>query len=83
MKIMLQRIGNMKSNSRLIMTPTAKVYRYTKKIIPRHMAALLWERSSRTMKNKIKARSDYIKIKNNPITLLVAIHQHNLNYQEI
>ena len=31
---------------------------------------LLWERCNKAMKNKIEARSDYVKIKNNPITLL-------------
>ena len=34
------------------------------------------------MKNKIKARSDYIRIENNPITLLIAIKEHALNHQE-
>ena len=34
------------------------------------------------MKNKIKSRSDYRKIKNNPIELLKAIKEHALNYQE-
>ena len=30
----------------------------------------------------IETRLDYIKIKNNPITLLVAIKGHAINYQE-
>ena len=34
------------------------------------------------MKNKIESRSDYNRIKNNPITLLVAIKEHTLNFQE-
>ncbi|KAI2510062.1 Reverse transcriptase (RNA-dependent DNA polymerase) [Fragilaria crotonensis] len=44
--------------------------------------ALLWERCAKAMKNKIEARSDYDKIKNNPILLLKAIKEHALNYQE-
>ena len=44
---------------------------------------LLWERSTKGMKNKIKARSDFkSKIYNNPIELLIAIKEHALNYQE-
>ena len=41
-----------------------------------------WERCNKAMKNKIEARSDYTIIKNNPITLLIAIKKHALNYQE-
>jgi hypothetical protein len=44
--------------------------------------ALLWERCNKAMKNKIEVRLDYIKIKNNPITLLIAIKEHKPNYQE-
>ena len=44
--------------------------------------ALLWERCNKAMKNKIEARSDYNRIKNNPITLLMAIKEHALNFQE-
>ena len=44
--------------------------------------ALLWERCAKAMKNKIKARSDFESIKNNPIFLLRAIKEHALNYQE-
>jgi hypothetical protein len=44
--------------------------------------ALLWERCNKAMKNKIKVRSDYNRIKNNPITLLMAIKEHALNFQE-
>jgi hypothetical protein len=44
--------------------------------------ALLWERCAKAMKNKIEARSDYDKIKNDPILLLKAIKEHALNYQE-
>jgi hypothetical protein len=44
--------------------------------------ALLWERCNKAMKNKIEARSDYNRIENNPITLLMAIKEHALNYQE-
>ena len=45
---------------------------------------LLWERCNKAMKNKIEARSAQItiKIKNNPLTLLIAIKEHALNYQE-
>ena len=43
---------------------------------------LLWERCNKAMKNKIEARSDYVKIKNNPITLLISIKEHTLNIQE-
>ncbi len=43
---------------------------------------LLWERCDKAMKNKIKARLDYIKIKNNPIKLLIVIKEHALSYQE-
>ena len=45
--------------------------------------ALLWERCTKGMKNKIKARSDCDShIENNPIKLLKAIKEHALNYQE-
>ena len=47
--------------------------------------ALLWERCNKAMKNKIEARSNYNRynrIKNNPITLLMAIKEHPLNFQE-
>ena len=44
--------------------------------------ALLWERCNKAMKNKIEARSDYNRIENNPITLLMAIKEHALNFQE-
>ena len=44
--------------------------------------ALFWERCAKAMKNKIEARSDYHKIKNDPIELLKAIKEHALNYQE-
>ncbi len=44
--------------------------------------ALFWERCAKAMKNKIEARSDYQKIKNDPIELLIAIKEHVLNYQE-
>jgi len=40
---------------------------------------LLWERCYKAMKNKIEERLDYIKIENNPITLLIAIKEHALN----
>jgi hypothetical protein len=44
---------------------------------------LLWERCTKVMKNKIKARSDFeVNILNNPIELLKAIKEHLLNYQE-
>ena len=38
--------------------------------------ALLWERCAKAMKNKIEARSDYVRIKNDPIELLKAIKEH-------
>ena len=44
--------------------------------------ALLWERCAKSMKNKIESRSDFDKIKNNPIALLKSIKEHALNYQE-
>ena len=44
--------------------------------------ALLWERCTKAMKNKLESRSDYDKIKNDPILLLKAIKEHALNYQE-
>jgi hypothetical protein len=44
--------------------------------------ALLWEKCSKVMKNKIEARSDYNRIENNPIKLLMAIKEHTLNIQE-
>ncbi len=44
--------------------------------------AQTWERCANTMKNKIKPRSDYDKIKNNLIEQLKAIKEHALNYQE-
>ena len=34
---------------------------------------LLWERCNKAIKSKIKARLDYIKIKDKPITLLITI----------
>ncbi len=44
--------------------------------------ALLWKRCAKAMKNKIESRSDYDKIKNDPILLVKAIKEHALNYQE-
>ncbi|MGL6008756.1 MAG: hypothetical protein ACRC1D_04795, partial [Culicoidibacterales bacterium] len=44
--------------------------------------ALLWERCAKAMKNKIESRADYVNIKNDPVTLLKAIKEHALNYQE-
>jgi hypothetical protein len=45
--------------------------------------ALLWEKCSKGMTNKIEARSDFrSQIENNPIKLLKAIREHSLNYQE-
>ena len=63
-------------------TCSKRVQRTKKTIIPRHMYLLLWERCNNAMKNKIEARLDYIKIKNNPITLRIAIHEQALKYQE-
>ena len=45
--------------------------------------ALLWERCSKGMKNKIESRTDFdSKIMNDPLELLRAIKEHALNYQE-
>jgi hypothetical protein len=45
--------------------------------------ALLWERCDKAMQNKIVSRSDYDSVVyNDPITLLRAIKEHSLNYQE-
>jgi hypothetical protein len=45
--------------------------------------ALLWERCAKTMQNKIVSRSDYDSVVyNDPISLLRAIKEHSLNYQE-
>ena len=44
---------------------------------------MLWERCYKAIKKKIEERSDYIKIENNPLTLLIAIKEHALNYPEI
>ncbi|KAG7363118.1 hypothetical protein IV203_026478 [Nitzschia inconspicua] len=44
--------------------------------------ALLWERCSQGLKNKIESRRDYAKIMNDPIALLKAIREHALNFQD-
>jgi hypothetical protein len=45
--------------------------------------ALLWERCNKAMQYKIASRSDYDSdVYNNPITLLRAIKEHSLNYEE-
>ena len=45
--------------------------------------ALLWERCTKGMKNKVEARLDYqSRIRNDPIELLKSIKEHALNYQE-
>ncbi|KAG7360091.1 hypothetical protein IV203_035190 [Nitzschia inconspicua] len=44
--------------------------------------ALLWERCSQGLKNKIESRRDYSKIMNDPIALLKAIREHALNFQD-
>ena len=45
--------------------------------------ALLWERCTKGMKNKIEAITDFEpRIKTDPIELLKSIRQHSLNYQE-
>ena len=45
--------------------------------------ALLWERCTKAMKNKIESRTNFeSKVENNPIELLKAIKEHALNYQE-
>jgi hypothetical protein len=45
--------------------------------------ALLWERFAKAMQNTIVSRSDYESVVyNDPISLLRAIKEHSLNYQE-
>lgn len=44
--------------------------------------ALLWERCSKGMKNKVESRTDFATINKDPIKLLKAIKEHALNYQE-
>ena len=44
--------------------------------------ALIWERTTQALQNKILSRSDFAKVKNNPIELLKAVKEHLLNYQE-
>ena len=45
--------------------------------------ALLWERCTEGMKNKIEAHTDFkSKVKDNPIELLKAVKEHALKYQE-
>jgi len=44
--------------------------------------ALLWERCSKGMKNKLESRKDFDTFGKNPIHLLQAIKEHALNYQE-
>ena len=44
--------------------------------------ALLWERCSKGMKNKLESRKDFDTFGKNPILLLQAIKGHALNYQE-
>jgi hypothetical protein len=45
--------------------------------------ALLWERCAKAMQNKIASRSDYDSVVyNDPLSLLRAIKEHSLNYQE-
>jgi hypothetical protein len=40
------------------------------------------ERCAKGMKNKIKSRTDYATIQQDPIEPLKAIKEHTLNYQE-
>ena len=45
--------------------------------------AFLWEKCTKSMQNKISSRRDFEEqIYNNPISLLRAIKEHSLNYQE-
>jgi len=44
--------------------------------------ALLWERYSKGMKNKLESRKDFDTFSKNPSLLLQAIKEHALNYQE-
>jgi len=45
--------------------------------------ALIWERCSKGMQNKVESRTDFVsRIKDEPIELLKAIKEHSLNYQE-
>jgi hypothetical protein len=81
-KIALQRIDNMRMSSRLTMTSTVKGYAQAYENNNSKAYALLWERCNKAMKNKIEARSNYNRIEDNPITLLMAIKEHALNFQE-
>ena len=45
--------------------------------------ALIWERCSKGMQNKVESRTDFVsRIKDEPLELLKAIKEHALNYQE-
>eukprot|EP00978_Attheya_sp_CCMP212_P039244 scaffold202497_cov32-Attheya_sp.AAC.1 len=44
--------------------------------------ALIWERCTKAMQNKIQSRMDFDTIENDPIELLKAVKAHSLNYQE-
>ena len=45
--------------------------------------ALIWERCTKGMQNKIQTRTDFeTNIENDPIELLKAVKEHALNYQE-
>ena len=52
----------------------------TTKLVKAH--ALIWERCTKGIQNKIENRRDFKSIENNPIKLLKAIKEHALNYQE-
>ena len=44
---------------------------------------ILWERCSKTMQQKLEARTDFkTAVKDNPVALLKAIREHTLYYQE-
>jgi hypothetical protein len=45
--------------------------------------AMIWERCTKSMKQKIEARKDFqSKVEDNPIELLKAIKEHTQNFQE-
>jgi hypothetical protein len=59
----------------------SRVKTYEQNVIKAY--ALIWERCTKGMKNKIEARVEFAtKIENDPIELLKAIKEHSQNFQE-
>ena len=79
--LQLQRIVNMKLNLRPIMMSTARGCRPMKTIMLRHLRCSGRD-ATRPWKIRLKQDQISIKIKNNPISLLIAIKEHSLNYQK-